>query len=168
MNKVASELENFQPAQDNAPRNLLHELDVFASIDPLLGDLQRQYKDARFMRRMQEKQFGKDDPLGDVARDTEDSAWCSMQTRYLELRSDRDLMREVQAIQNEQREKEMRERDREKQRIALETYYRGELMTRMKQDAKSPSIFEWILWFMLIRRQQNMFSLAPSFSRLAA
>lgn len=170
MNTVARELESIAPQQRAQPRNILQELDIFASLDPLLGDLQRQYKDARFMRRTQEKQFGADDPMGDVARDAEDSAWCAMQTRYIELRGDRDLMRQVQAIQNEQREEERRDLEREKSRLALETYYRGELMTRMKKEAKTPTIFEWILLFMLLRRtpQQDPFSVAPVFRRLAA
>lgn len=170
MNAVVRQLDAIKSADRAAatPADPLNELSIFASIDPLLADLQRQYKDARYMRRKQEKEFGRDDAMAEIARDSEDSAWCAMQTRYMEVRSDRDLMREMQAIQNEAREAEVKAREREKQRIALETYYHADAIERMRVSSKTPAIFEWImlLWFM--RGQRNHFSLAPSFSRLAA
>lgn len=171
MNRVTQELAAVRPADPAGrapPRDPLDELSIFASIDPLLGDLQRQYKDARYLRRTQEKDFGRDDAMAEIARDSEDSAWCAMQTRYMEVRSDRDMMREMQAIQNEAREAEVKAQEREKQRIALETYQHLDTMERMRASAKAPAIFEWMLLFMLMRNDKARFSIAPSFTRRAA
>lgn len=168
MNTVARQLDAMQPHADAAPRNILSELEIFASLDPLLGDLQRQYKDARYARRMQEKMFGGDDPMNEVARDVEDSAWCAMQTRYMEARTDRDLMREVQAIQHEQREEECREQDRKEQNRALETFHQAEMMARMRKKEKSPSIIEWFFALWLMNRAGQSFSITPGFARFAA
>lgn len=168
MNNVSRQLDAMQPYPDPAPRNILSELEIFASLDPLLGDLQRQYKDARYTRRMQENMFGADDPMADVARDAEDSAWCAMQTRYMEARADRDLMRDVQAIQNEQREEERREKERKEQVRALETYYQADMMARMRKKEKSPPIIEWFIALWLMSRAGQSFSIAPGFARYAA
>lgn len=168
MNTVARQLDAMHPHPSHAPRNILTELEIFASIDPLLGDLQRQYKDARYIRRTQEKMFGPDDPMGDVARDAEDSAWCAMQTRHMEVRADRDMMRQVQAIQHEQREDERRERERVDNRARLDTYYQADMMARMKQRTKTPSLFEWLVVLWLMNRMGQPFSIAPGFARFAA
>lgn len=169
MNKVACQLDAMQPHPINKTRNILSELEIFASLDPLLGDLQRQYKDARYARRMQEKMFGPDDPMADVARDSEDSAWCAMQTRYTEMRADRDMMRDVQMIQNEQREEQRREREANDNRARLDTYYQADMMARMKkQQTKSSSILEWLFVLWLMNRVGQPFSIAPGFTRFAA
>ena len=169
MNTVSRELEARGPAEPSrTPANLLDELSIFAALDPVLGDLQRQYKDARYLRRTQEKQFGKDDPMADVARDMEDSAWCAMQTRYMEVRGDRDLMREVQQIQNEQRETERRALEGQRRREALETYYTADMVARMHRRDKAPAILEWVVLLWIMRGQQKALSIMPSFRQLAA
>ncbi len=168
MNTVARQLEKAPRRDPSAPRQILSELEIFASIDPLLGDLQRQYKDARYNRRMHEKTFGADDPMTDVARDTEDSAWCAMQTRFMETRGDRDMMRQMQAIQCEQHAEERREKEQEQQRNALDTFYRADTMMRMKKQAKTPVIYEWLIVLWLMHQRGDRFSIAPGFARFAA
>lgn len=168
MNKVARQLDAMHSQRAATPRNILSELEIFASLDPLLGDLQRQYKDARYIRRTQEQMFGADDPMGDVARDAEDSAWCAMQTRYMEVRGDRDMMRDVQAIQHEQRAEERRAREERDNRARLDTYYQADMMTRMKKRAKTPSFLEWFFVIWLMNRAGQPFSIALGFARSAA
>lgn len=168
MNHVARQLDAAPRRYAPAPRPVLSEIEIFASMDPLLGDLQRQYKDARYARRMQEKSFGSDDPMSEVARDAEDSAWCAMQTRYMEVRADRDTMRQMQIIQNEQQAEERREKELEKKRDALETYQRAQSLLLMKKREKTPVIYEWIMIIWLLNRTRMTHSLVPDFKRLAA
>ncbi len=169
MNTVARQLDALVPQQGRSgSRDTLGELEIFASLDPLLGDLQRQYNDARYTRRTQEKMFGTDDPMGDVARDMEDSAWCAMQTRYMEVRGDRGMMREVQAIQNEQRDRDMRAKERDAANDSIRAYYQADMMARMKRQSKTPSIFEWLVVMWLLNRTGQSFSISPGFARYAA
>ena len=106
--------------------------------------------------------------MADVARDMEDSAWCAMQTRYMEVRGDRDLMREVQQIQNEQRETERRALEGQRRREALETYYTADMVARMHRRDKAPAILEWVVLLWIMRGQQKALSIMPSFRQLAA
>ncbi len=95
-----------------APRpstQVLSELDAFARHDPLLASLRKQYLDAKAMRINAHKQYGGDDGMTDLAMMSEDSAWCAMQTRYLELRDDKAA---TQAAQEEMVEAERIEKVR--------------------------------------------------------
>lgn len=106
MNRVSSGLEQAGLASPETAQPLREEIDVFAQYDPLLADLQKQYLDARAVRKRQLESFGAEDPMAEIAADMEDSAWCAMQTRYIELRDERLLMARVQ--------KEMRAERRER------------------------------------------------------
>jgi hypothetical protein len=76
----------------------LDELEAFMALDPLLTNLNKDYLEAKNQRKALVAQFGANDPMVDVALDMEDSAWCAMQTRYLELRDQRELMAKAQQI----------------------------------------------------------------------
>jgi Asp-tRNA(Asn)/Glu-tRNA(Gln) amidotransferase A subunit family amidase len=76
----------------------LDELHAFMRLDPLLADLHKQYMDAKDNCAELVREHGADDVMVDVAMDMEDSAWCAMQTRYLEVRAKRDLMEKAQHL----------------------------------------------------------------------
>ncbi|MGB1076999.1 MAG: hypothetical protein ACPG05_01725, partial [Bdellovibrionales bacterium] len=66
----------------------LDEISIYASLDPILGDLVKQYKDADKYAHELDQTFSNDDPMAEIAHDRKDSAWCAVETRLLELRED--------------------------------------------------------------------------------
>lgn len=169
MNEVCRQLDRAPVEKPCRPVcDSVAEIDIFIRFDPLLCDLQCQYKNARAHRRRHEKDFGKDDPMADIARDIEDSAWCAMQTRYMEVRADRALMQKVQSAQRSEREAAERKKSNEKRQDALMLFFQTEILSRMRQQAKSPAIFDWLLILWLMKRMSHPFSASPSFALIAA
>ena len=66
----------------------LDEISLYASLDPILADLLKQYKNADKQSLFLDKEFSDDDPMAEIAHDRKDSAWSMVQTRMLELRED--------------------------------------------------------------------------------
>ena len=83
--------------------------------------------------------------MAEVALDMEDSSWCAMQTRYIELRQERELMEKVQRLMRaseEQAELEV-EKDKEKQ---LDKYiYWSQTVQKIREMNTPPRIFEWAI-----------------------
>lgn len=112
MNAVSQTLDNTLRAARPSSQ-VLSELDAFALHDPLLAALRKQYLDAKALRINAHKQYGAEDGMTDLAMIAEDSAWCAMQTRYLELRNDKaaaqaaqEEMLEAERIQKIRKQKE--------------------------------------------------------------
>lgn len=171
MNEVCRRLDRepgVRPCRPPPCEKPAAEIEIFIRFDPLLCDLHRQYRDACAQRRRHEKDFGRDDPMADVARDIEDSAWCAMQTRYMEVRADRALMQKVQAEQRAEREDALRRRESEKRQEALALFYQTEVLGRMRAQSKSPAVFEWLLMLWLMKKMARPFSVTPSFALIAA
>lgn len=84
-------------------RIALSELAAFCQLDPCLAALHKEFLNAKEARLRCVTQHGIDDPLTEMAIYVEDASWCSLQTRYMELRADRGLMRQVQAMMEEDR-----------------------------------------------------------------
>ncbi len=156
MNEVSKRLDALRPEDIPKQHNMMSELEAFATFDPLLSDLQKQYLDLRLTRKKQAQQFGEDSPMAEIAREAEDSAWCMAQTRYIELRRDRKLMNHVQVMMAEQRrnlERQAEEKARKemhKQAEALSLFYRGQEGSRQQNQNRSPSIFVWLWLFIYI------------------
>ncbi len=85
-------------AKKKAAAKPLDELQAFIQLDPLLADLHKQYMGAKNNCAELVRAHGSDDVMVDVAMDMEDSAWCMMQTRYLEVRAKRGLMEKAQHL----------------------------------------------------------------------
>lgn len=154
MNDMARRGITVTPIDSDAKTKTLSELDAFIQLDPLLADINKQYLDAKNHRRALQKQFGQDDTMAEVAMDMEDSAWCAMQTRYLELRAQSDLMRQVQKMIRDCEQKiiEQKKSAEEKERKRF-----GEWMpvyARIREQNKYSAKFEWIFLLMI-------FGLAP-------
>src|ERR1700754_3624501 len=75
--------------------NPLSEIDYFVQLDATLEELQYRYQQAKEYAQAACREHGAESPMADLAIDMEDSAWCAMQTRLMELRAQGDLMRLV-------------------------------------------------------------------------
>lgn len=152
MNRVSSGLEQTGLASPTVRQTLREELDVFAQYDPLLADLHKQYLDAKAVCKRQVKSFGAEDPMAEVAADMEDSAWCAMQTRYMELRSERLLMARVQKEMRAERRARERLLEQEKQKRALFFFQQTEIFGRIKEkeQKKKLEVENFLLAFILL------------------
>ncbi len=124
----------------------LSELDAFILLDDTLDSLNKQYLDAKVQRKELVALYGDDDAMASVAIDMEDSAWCAMQTRYIELRAERKIMAQAQAMMR-RRERDMQEqetrilhRDKEKQARDLVNYLR--ILKVVKEKNRTPKVLE--------------------------
>jgi len=158
MNDIAGRLDAIDPVQENRlTREPISELEAFITLDPLLAHLNKQYQDIKQNRNCtQSDAFS---ALNEVAEEQEDSAWCAMQTRYLELRQDGMLMRkarqimreglvreELEAREQEEADAVKAEKERKKETKAFEENIR--LVVRKEKDEnKNANVLEWLLLF---------------------
>jgi hypothetical protein len=145
MNDVAASFEKGAGPASFARREPMSEMQAF---DPLLADLHKKHADARAIRLQAEKEFGSHDGMTEMAMMTEDSAWCALQTRYLELRADRGLMERVQKAMAADRADEERltaiEKDKEqKERMAF-----IQLFARMRPKKSDDA--DLLFWLMIL------------------
>lgn len=115
----------------------LDELSAFRCLDPLLDALHCDFMTAKGASAQAVKEFGADSPMAEIACEAEDSAWCAMQTRLLEVRGDRALMRRAQdLILESEREEEQKHEKREiekTQKIADHIRVLNTIQTRAMQ-----------------------------------
>lgn len=137
------------PAMDvnsTAPQPLT-ELEAFTLLDNTLDDMHKQYLDAKIQRQELNKMMGADDPMTLVAMDMEDSCWCAMQTRYIEVRAMRDMMDKAQSLMRQRdqliNEKKLRILIQDKERRARDFFLYLKVMQIIKEKNKTPNIFEW-------------------------
>lgn len=145
----AATLSPRAPANQSAPAEPLDELGAFMQMDDLLAHLNKRYLQARRQHTAARREHGADSPMADIALDLEDSAWCAMQTRYMELRADGALMRCAQRMMRESEEDFAREAQAEKDRRALAFFNRMELARQLERN-KTPHIFEFIFVLMVV------------------
>lgn len=175
MNDVASMLDGMvMSAPKSAPsalREPMSEMDAFIEMDPLLAQLHKDFIDARQMRTQAQKEYGADDAMTEMAAYSEDSAWCAMQTRYMELRADRDNMAQAQELVAE----DIRECEREARELreeeTLKLYGQMQVYHRMR-ERHGPSAAQILFFYILLMiNPRSIFDgFAPSynFNRLAA
>lgn len=169
MNEVSARLDR-GPVQTR-PAQILDEMQAFMLLDPLLADLHKQYMNAKGTRLQAEKEFGPRDGMTDMAVMMEDSAWCAMQTRYMEVRGNRQMMLQAQELIEESRLEDEYRRKREKEREALRTFEMLQLYARMREAQKSFSAGWLIVAILYLAEQPNFFRnhhASYSFNRLAA
>lgn len=152
MNDMVQRLDAIRPAdvKKRAP-TALSELEAFIQTDDLLADLNKQYLEAKRERKELVALNGADDAMTEVALDMEDSAWCAMQTRYLELRQDRELMAKVQRMMRQSEEEIEYEVKRDKERNLKQFIYYTQALNRMKEKNKTPRIFEWAILLLIFK-----------------
>ena len=171
LNEVSLRIDQGAVAMSSSAPRALDELQAFVTLDPLLADLHKQYIDARQNRLRAEKEFGKGDGMADMASLLEDSAWCAMQTRYMEVRADRKSMVQAQKIMTETRLEEERLAREEKENEARKALEQMQLFSRMHTPKQDSGVGLWLALLMLYGNNQNLFrNYHPShaFNRLAA
>lgn len=133
----------------------LSELDAFIQMDSLLASLHKDYASAKAQRIELVALYGNEDAMVEVAMDMEDSAWCAMQTRYLELRGQSELMERAQrmmrqAIERIEEEKQL-ERERELEYRAKQTAYFMKVSEKIREMNRVPQIFQWAILFLIFK-----------------
>lgn len=169
MNDVSAKLGGALLAPSPVP--VLTELQAFLTFDPLLERLHKEYLDAKDHRTKAVKDFGHDDAMTEMAVLVEDSAWCAMQTRYMELRADRALITRAQALMEEERLAAARQRDKDNARDALRYYRYLEMVVQMRR--KNESDMNWAAAFLFLVLNGNFdafrcYQPTHQFNRLAA
>jgi hypothetical protein len=152
MNEVSARLDHAPAfAKPTANHAVLDEMQAFMLIDPLLADLNKQYLDAKASRIQAHKEFGAKDGMSDMTAILEDSAWCAMQTRYMELRGNRRLMAKAHGLMDDSRREEEERAREQKTRDALKILDHMQTMIRMKeiQEMREKSDGGWWLLLML-------------------
>ena len=171
MNDVAHRLE--QTAMETRPLKFekIDEMQAFLYLDPLLSSLNKQYLDAKHNRIAAAKDFGADDGMTEMATLLEDSAWCAMQTRYMELRNDRELRAQANAMIEESVREEKRLRQKDKDKEALRAYEHMQMAERMRKPRGNNDEGLWLLVLMLSVNGGEWFRpyhATHNFNRLAA
>lgn len=171
--KQAGRNSNDNRARNAAPREALSELAAFCRLDPLMAELHKQYIDAKILRAQATCEYGADDGMSDMARINEDSAWCAMQTRYMELRSDRALMAQAQEMVREDEYDVALQKRLEEEREALKIFYLLQLSEQMAEKRKPQEGFLYLIWWFSIAGIQSgpeAFQWFPThqFNRIAA
>lgn len=148
------------------------DFDILLGCDPLLSRLHKDHCDARANREQAEKDFGIGDDMTRLIADMEDSAWCAMQTRYLELRADRDLMQKIQAELKALRDEEERLERAEQEKEAMRFFNHVQMLIRLRQNRKEASdVLLWALVLLSLDNKRNAFQTyhpAYAFNRMAA
>ncbi len=162
MNDVCHRLDSCGPAQPEA----LSELQAFARLDPVLGSLQKQYLDAKQLRLIAEAEFGRKDDMTSMAALAEDSAWCAMQTRYMEVRTDRAMMVEAQALMRDAACKAEHRKKIEKEKRAQAAYEQMQQALRQQKEKDEADIWLWALAMM--STELGIVRPMLSFNRIAA
>jgi len=129
MNEIVGRIETLTPGEQFASlkpdsarpkaksyKDPLSELEAFAKLDDLLAHLQKQYLDAKQHCKQAVEEHGADSAMAEMAMDMQDSAWCMLQTRHVELRQVRDMMDKAQRLMRDSREEKENERAKEKQK----------------------------------------------------
>lgn len=149
----------------------LDELQAMMALDPLLADLHKQYLDAKSSRLQARKEYGANDGMTELAAMMEDSAWCSMQTRYMEVRADRKLREQANSMVEESR-LEAEEHARKKRERETWDYVQAiQTMVRMREEDRRSAAGWWIILMMYFTQAVPLFrDHHPShrFNRLAA
>jgi hypothetical protein len=136
----------------NEPVSELDEFEAFCQFDTLLSALNKDYLTAKAQRQLQEASFGKDDAMAEIAALAEDSAWCALQTRLLELRRDAALRRQVNEIIRRRKtialQQKIQEQAKEKADMLRSFFLLMKQKKRAEKENKS-NIFEYaVLLFM--------------------
>lgn len=170
MNDVSRRLDQ-EPSSYAPTRAVLSEMDAFMLLDPLLASLNKEYLDAKHNRLRAAKDYGSGDGMTELAALLEDSAWCAMQTRYMEVRSERAMMAKAQDLMEESRVEELRLAKKERERDALQAFEAMQLFTRMRATREKNYADFWLMLFMLHMDQpvlfRNNYASYP-FNRIAA
>ena len=155
MARTESAMSRIKPRRPHVHMKPLSEIEAFILLDDTLENLNKQYLNAKRQANDLVNLNGADDAMADIARDMEDSAWCAMQTRYLELRAERNIMARAQDMMRRRNKQiqDLKERatQRHKQKQAREFMNYLKVIKTVKEKNRTPQIFEWLMLFLILR-----------------
>ena len=166
MNDMVQRLDRLQPQEPKkrAPAPL-SELEAFMQMDGLLASLNKDYLEAKSQRRELAALYGDEDAMAEVAMDMEDSAWCAMQTRYLELRAERELMERAQRLMRGVEEKIEEEKAKDKVLEAQQLAYSVRVVEQLRAKERRVTIGAFEALFVLMIFKLIPSHQAPSFNQ---
>lgn len=157
MNEVSARLDRVTAQPLAARHEPLGELQAFMLLDPLLAGLHKEYLDAKASRMQAQREFGASDGMTDMAVILEDSAWCAMQTRYMELRADPFLHKQANVlVADSYLEKEEQARKR-KEEETWRYVQAVQTMVRMRDEDRRVAAGWWIIAMMYFSQAVPMF-----------
>lgn len=157
LNDAANLLASGAVTFEKADLKPMSELEAFASLDPLLSSLRKEYLDAKSQRAQALREYGAGDAMSEMAEWAEDSAWCAMQTRYMELRADRVMMAQAQVIMHESLEEYRALETRAKQKEAVRCAEQLLLFQKMRDVKEENKSSLWLLMLFLLTDQNSFF-----------
>lgn len=154
MNDMVKRLDTLRPvdSKKHEPKPL-SELEAFIRIDDLLASLNKQYLEAKAQRQELVAVHGAQDAMTEIAFDMEDSAWCAMQTRYLELRVQRELMERAQRMMRQAEEMVEYHAEREAEKEKEKTIDFVKMLARLRFENRAKPY----LYFVLLLFADNNF-----------
>ena len=158
MNEVSARLDRAPASIRSTARcEPLDEMQAFLQFDPLLADLHKRYLDAKSTRIQACKDYGAGDGMTEMTAMMEDSAWCAMLTRYMELRTNRNLMKQARELMETSRREEEELTRLKKQREALSMLDQLQMLARMRemQVSREKQSLEWVLFLVFMIGGQN-------------
>lgn len=159
MNEVSARLDRAPVKQPHIIQHHdgLDEMQALMALDPLLAGLHKQYLDAKASRLQARSEFGADDGMTEMAAMMEDSAWCSMQTRYMEVRADRRLREQANSMVEESR-LEIEEAARKRRAEDTWRYVQAiQTMVRMREEDRRSAAGWWIILMMYFSQAIPLF-----------
>lgn len=147
------------PVRVSEQTSVLSELEAFAALDPLLASLRKDFLDTKAHATVLTAKNGRDDPMAQVAADLQDSAWCAMQTRYLELRAQRSLMRKAQRLVHQSEDAEQKRREK-KRTESLLLFIRQLQALDARKKHRSISLFD-LIFILLFADPEFFFQVRP-------
>lgn len=163
MNEIVGRIDSLQPGEEfaslkpesakikpkgKAYKDPLSELEAFAKLDDLLAHLQKQYLDAKAERQQAVEEHGPDSAMAEMAMDLQDSAWCALQTRHVELRQVRDMMDKAQRLMRESREEAENARAKDKQKEFSNFIALAKAQEQIREKDQQGG-FEWAILLLL-------------------
>jgi hypothetical protein len=167
MNQMVTRLEDIQ-ATDKPFAHALTEIEAFTKLDDTLESLNKQYLDARLQRKELVALYGGDDAMVEIAIDMEDSAYCALQTRYIEVRQNRDMMVKAQRLMRDAEEEMKIEAEKEKSQKASEFVMKLKMMDAMRvKERRSDIGFALAAYVLLAFKLLPQISINKNFSHHA-
>lgn len=178
MNEVSSALDagSFASVPSKVSSAPLGEMEAFRQLDPLFAALHKEYLDTKRIRIQAVQEYGADDAMTELAQWAEDSAWCAMQTRYMEVRADRVMMNEAQAMMaTSAREHERADKERKEQEalvLLAKMQMIHSMQERQKREDEKGVAGLWMALLILFTKDFPVFGFpyhaTHQFNRLAA
>jgi hypothetical protein len=177
MNEMVRRLGADQSGRDGAARKEaaaekrvrpLNEAEAYAGLEPVMGQLYKQYLDAQAAHQKVVDKHGPDSPMTIVAGDMTDSARSAVETRLIELKENRALAA-LAAIRMQEDFEESWRRKRKEQK-AIDAFYEDErrrLADRARKAGEDGYFMALMLMMLLnasLQAARRNLSIAAAFS----